>query len=480
MTVKLQTNGFIIDADRHLLEFSDETVHVRPRTFALLLVLLRHPQQILSKDQLLKTVWDDVIVDEQVLFQTIGELRQLIRDPGLIKTYPRKGYAWSAAVEEQALDVPVQLKSKSHLMPNVQKLALFSLVPLTLIIFLLIYLLYKPSAAAGEGPILVLPVKSSLADSDHGWVRLGAMDQLISALKSDGAVLALDTEYVLETLQRAKFGRDIASDKVSQLFIVSGATMVVETMVSGTVDDYRLDYRLHFKNDLKRGTVFRATVAAAIQDLAQIIARHPLSNEHAGSTQFNSELMARALERKDAGDLAAAASLLASLKEMDANNLAARRLLAQVLIDQGKTDVALTEITYALTLAEATAEERPRLEYWQAVALVKERKLAPALQSLDASDRDATERRNHLYLAYAAQLRGEIEQSLGRLENAQVAFDNAIRFHAIIRCPLGEALTRRQLAALFQQKGALERAEQEREQVRKLAQAHALQGFEAL
>ncbi|RZA08355.1 MAG: CadC-family transcriptional regulator, partial [Moraxellaceae bacterium] len=86
MTVKLHTNGFTVDADRRLLEFGDETVHVRPRTFALLLVLLRHPQQILSKDFLLKAVWDDVIVDEQVLFQTIGELRQLIRDPGLIKT----------------------------------------------------------------------------------------------------------------------------------------------------------------------------------------------------------------------------------------------------------------------------------------------------------------------------------------------------------------------------------------------------------
>jgi DNA-binding winged helix-turn-helix (wHTH) protein/tetratricopeptide (TPR) repeat protein len=480
VTVKLHTNGFTVDADRRLLEFGDETVHVRPRAFALLLVLLRHPQQILSKDFLLKAVWDDVIVDEQVLFQTIGELRQLIRDPGLIKTYPRKGYTWSATVDEQTLEPAAQSQSTSRAFFNIRRLALFSFVPLTLAALVLIYVMYRPNISATEGPILVLPVKSTLADSDHNWVRLGAMDQLISALRSDGTVLALDTEYVLETLQRARLGRDIASEKVAQLFVVSGATMVVETNVSGSVEDYRLDYRLHFKNDLKRGTVFGATVAAAVHELAQIIARHPLIDERTGQTEFNNELMARALESKDAGDLAAAASLLASLKEMDTSNLAARRLFAQVLIDEGKTDAALAELASALTLADANAQEKPRLEYWQAVALVKDRKLERALQSLDAAERDAAERRNHLYLAYAAQLRGEIEQSLGQLERAQSAFDNAIRFHAIIRCPLGEALTRKQLAMLFEKKGALERAEQERAQVRKLAQLHALQGFETL
>ena len=73
---------------------------IRPKTFALLMLFLQHPFKVLSKQMLLDTIWDDVEVSEQVLFQTIRELRQFFVDVEVIKTHPRKGYAWIADVEE--------------------------------------------------------------------------------------------------------------------------------------------------------------------------------------------------------------------------------------------------------------------------------------------------------------------------------------------------------------------------------------------
>lgn len=479
MSFKLISNGIVIDPNRHILQFGDEMVQVRPRTFALLLALLEQPLQVLSKQYLLETVWDDVVTDEQVLFQTIRELRQLVRDPDLIKTYPRKGYAWSAAVEKKAME-PEALTADSQ-PRRVFRLSLSIFLPLLVCAVLAMYFFKEFPAPPLEGPVLVLPIKNTVPGSDHQWVPLGAMDQLIEILQSDGAALAMDTEYVLDTLRRAHLPRHVASEEIARLFVVSGATAVVETTLSGSVEEYRLDYRLHFKNDVKRGTLFGNSVAILIHDLAQVIARHPLRDDQTlPAGEFNNELMSHALERKDAGDLEAAASLLASLKELEADNLAARRLLAQVLIDQGKPESAAAELESALAMANATPEEKPRLGFWLALAQAQQKKPELALQTLMFAETHAELYRNHLYLAYIAQLRGDLEQALGRFDRAQASLDEAILHHAMIRCPLGEALTRRQMANLFQAQGAHELAAREFERVRTIVQTHQLPGFETL
>lgn len=482
MSTKLITNGIVIDPNRHLLQFGDEIVQVRPRTFALLLVLLQQPLQVLSKQYLLETVWDDVLADEQVLFQTIRELRQLLRDPDLIKTYPRKGYAWTAAVENSMLeppDAPTEVAPVFRSQRATRRL-LYVLVPLLCLALLTIHFVREFQAPLTEGPILVLPVKNNVPGSDHHWVYLGAMDQLIGMLQSDGTTLAMETEYVLDTMRRAALSRNFVSEDVARIFVISGAAVVVETSLSGSIEEYRLDYRLHFSNDVKRGTLFGATVAELVRDLAQIITRHPLQGEPSGPAEFNNELMSRALERKDAGDLEAAASLFASVKELEADNLAARRLLAQVLISQGKHELAAAELETALTLTDAATEEKPRLGFWLAIAQAKQQEPERALHTLAVAAAEAAQHRNYLYLAYIAQLRGDLEQALGHFDRAKASLDEAILHHGIIRCPLGEALTRRQLAKLFHVQGALELAEREQALVRKLVQTHELPALETL
>ena len=83
-----------------MMSFNDEIIKIRPKTFSLLLMFLKNPYKILSKQVLLETVWDDVEVTEQVLFQTILELRNIFNNKDVIKTHPRKGYAWVTDVEQ--------------------------------------------------------------------------------------------------------------------------------------------------------------------------------------------------------------------------------------------------------------------------------------------------------------------------------------------------------------------------------------------
>ena len=52
------------------------------------------PEGLLVNSTFLKTVWADSVVAEQVVFQSINELRQIFTNQEVIKTIPKQGYVW--------------------------------------------------------------------------------------------------------------------------------------------------------------------------------------------------------------------------------------------------------------------------------------------------------------------------------------------------------------------------------------------------
>jgi DNA-binding winged helix-turn-helix (wHTH) protein len=70
-------------------------VAVEPQVFDLLSHLINHRDRVVSKDELLASVWHGRIVSESALFNRINAVRTAIGDTGseqrLIKTLPRKG-----------------------------------------------------------------------------------------------------------------------------------------------------------------------------------------------------------------------------------------------------------------------------------------------------------------------------------------------------------------------------------------------------
>ena len=52
-----------------------------------------------------------------------------------------------------------------------------------------------------SGALVILPVINQINDNDHQWVYLGAMDQLISRLKSNNKLVVLSTDYVLTVMK---------------------------------------------------------------------------------------------------------------------------------------------------------------------------------------------------------------------------------------------------------------------------------------
>jgi DNA-binding winged helix-turn-helix (wHTH) protein len=99
---------FALHVATRLLMRDREVVPVTSKAFETLLVLVRNAGRVVGKDELLREVWPDAVVEESNLTQTIFMLRKAlgdaVRDHRFIVTVPKRGYALVAEVRERTRD----------------------------------------------------------------------------------------------------------------------------------------------------------------------------------------------------------------------------------------------------------------------------------------------------------------------------------------------------------------------------------------
>jgi pimeloyl-ACP methyl ester carboxylesterase len=102
--VQFHFANHILDADRRELRRGSELVSVEPQVFDLLLYLVQNRDRVVSKDDLIATVWGGRIVSDSTLDSRINAVRRAVGDNGeqqrLIRTIARKGIRFVCAVDE--------------------------------------------------------------------------------------------------------------------------------------------------------------------------------------------------------------------------------------------------------------------------------------------------------------------------------------------------------------------------------------------
>jgi DNA-binding winged helix-turn-helix (wHTH) protein len=87
---------FRVDPEMETLLREGEPVALTPKTFQILLVLIRHNEEVVTKDDLMKAVWPDTFVEEANLSRNISMLRKALgetaQDHRYIVTVPGQGY----------------------------------------------------------------------------------------------------------------------------------------------------------------------------------------------------------------------------------------------------------------------------------------------------------------------------------------------------------------------------------------------------
>src|SRR6201992_2616935 len=112
-----QFGPFRVDPARETLLKEGVAVPLTPKTFQILLVLVRNGREIVTKDDLMKTVWPDTFVEEANLTRNIFMLRKALGesapDHRYIVTVPGRGYR----LAENVRTVPgqeVEIAAASH------------------------------------------------------------------------------------------------------------------------------------------------------------------------------------------------------------------------------------------------------------------------------------------------------------------------------------------------------------------------------
>lgn len=91
---------FRLDASNAQLWRGTEEVHLRPKTFDVLLYLVENPGQLVTKAALLDAVWPHVSVSDSMPAISVRELRAALGDnaqaPRFIETVHGRGYRFIA------------------------------------------------------------------------------------------------------------------------------------------------------------------------------------------------------------------------------------------------------------------------------------------------------------------------------------------------------------------------------------------------
>ncbi len=216
---------YSLDAGRRELRRGAEFVAVEPLVFDLLEFLIRSRDRVVSKDDLIASVWHGRIVSESTLTSRMNAARHAVGDSGeqqrLIRTIPRKGFRFVGDVQEQ---IPREKRHEGSLAENVGDA--ISPMPIPSLSF------YRATdganlavATIGNGPVL-LRTAQWINNLEHEWAnpltrplwqRLSHQFRLIrydgrGAGLSDRSVSDMsfpkydgDLESLVETLQLERF-----------------------------------------------------------------------------------------------------------------------------------------------------------------------------------------------------------------------------------------------------------------------------------
>ncbi|HXJ97075.1 MAG TPA: tetratricopeptide repeat protein [Terriglobia bacterium] len=248
---------FRIDTGERLLFHQRTPIPLTPKAFDTLLALVENPGHILEKDELMKRVWPDTVVEENNLTQNISALRKALgKNSGentYIETIPRRGYRFAAVVQESWEEVS-RAVVRAPEAPTVAEpgqgersrrnlwLAIGSILAL-LVLLVGVYLFRRMSqarpASTSEPPasfsvrprpsVAVLDLRSLTPQQNTGWLSTALPEMLTSELAAGEQLRAIPGENIARLkLSLPLGGRDgLAPDTLGRIRAILGADYVV-------------------------------------------------------------------------------------------------------------------------------------------------------------------------------------------------------------------------------------------------------------
>ena len=139
--VRWQIEQYLFCDKQQHLQVDDEQHQLEPMVAELLKYFCEHPEQIVSRDQLIEHVWMGRVVSDNAVNRVVTKLRKAFDDdakkPRFIATLPKKGYKFIASVKAEVAEnteiVDTEIVNNEKPKPNVDNQKALVSFPITLI-----------------------------------------------------------------------------------------------------------------------------------------------------------------------------------------------------------------------------------------------------------------------------------------------------------------------------------------------------------
>ena len=102
--MRVRFGSWVLDSGAREVRRGDAPVHLSPKAFDVLEILVARRPNVVSKDVLLDEVWPGKVVEEANLAIVVGEIRKALGDdpraPAIVVTVARRGYRFASQAED--------------------------------------------------------------------------------------------------------------------------------------------------------------------------------------------------------------------------------------------------------------------------------------------------------------------------------------------------------------------------------------------
>jgi len=199
--------GFSLQSGTHRLYYNGKERQTTGKVADFLLLLVANPGSVVTKEQILDTLWPDQFVSEASISRLVSDTRQLLNtdepDNEFIQTVRGKGFRFVAPVakEENTVTQPSPSAKSTHrwkLYGGVIFLVALAIVAVLAVVR------WWPSPGSyvvkADQRVVVLPVWVQTGDIQDSWAEFGIMSMLTQQLREYPYIQIADVDSVLSGL----------------------------------------------------------------------------------------------------------------------------------------------------------------------------------------------------------------------------------------------------------------------------------------
>jgi len=212
---------FQVDEQNRLLHRGGEPIALTPKAFEVLLLLIQHSGEVVSKDELMQAVWRDSFVEESNLTQTVFMLRKALGESSnqrYILTVQGRGYRFapevkavpanghtSGTLSRAVFDWENSSASVADVLPAPRRMSartsivvgIFTLVAIAVVVWLFSALSRGGNASFALHSVAVLPLDNFSGDPSQEFFVDGMTDELITDLAKVSSLRVISRTSVM-------------------------------------------------------------------------------------------------------------------------------------------------------------------------------------------------------------------------------------------------------------------------------------------